>query len=136
LRGNPATKLRSPLQGRIREARHVVLRNKTSYKICVPEPAIAVTSLEKSFPPTRSGWRAFLQPFEKATAVRLTGISLEVREGEAVAGDMLSPISILPHWLQFVGRIHPVTYALDGMRASLLSGTHLAGLWRPVGVLL
>jgi ABC-type multidrug transport system ATPase subunit len=52
---------------------------------CVPEPAIAIESLEKSFPPTRNGWRTFLQPFEKPTAVALTGLSFEVRKGEAVA---------------------------------------------------
>ena len=47
-------------------------------------PAIRVEALEKSFPPARSGWRAFLQPFEKPTAVALAGISLEVKEGEAL----------------------------------------------------
>jgi ABC-type multidrug transport system ATPase subunit len=52
---------------------------------CVPEPAIAVDSLEKSFPPTRSGWRTFLQPFEEPTAVALAGVSFEVRPGEALA---------------------------------------------------
>jgi len=51
----------------------------------VPEPAITIKSLAKSFPPARSGWRAFLQPFEKPTAVALDGISLDVRRGEAVA---------------------------------------------------
>jgi sodium transport system ATP-binding protein len=51
----------------------------------VSEPAIAVDSLEKSFPPTRSGWRSFLQPFEQPTAVALAGISLQVRASEALA---------------------------------------------------
>jgi ABC-type multidrug transport system ATPase subunit len=51
----------------------------------VPEPAIAVDSLEKSFPPTRSGWRTFLQPFEEPTAIALAGVSFEVRQGEALA---------------------------------------------------
>jgi ABC-type multidrug transport system ATPase subunit len=51
----------------------------------VPEPAIAIESVEKSFPPTRSGWRTFLQPFEKPTAVALSGLSFEVRQGEALA---------------------------------------------------
>jgi ABC-type multidrug transport system ATPase subunit len=51
----------------------------------VPENAISVKALEKFFPPARSGWRAFLQPFEKATVTALAGISLEVRSGEAVA---------------------------------------------------
>jgi ABC-type multidrug transport system ATPase subunit len=51
----------------------------------VPEAAIAVASLEKLFPPARSGWRAFLQPFEKPSVVALAGISFEVRPGEALA---------------------------------------------------
>ena len=51
----------------------------------VPEPAIVIESLEKSFPPTRSGWRTFLQPFEKPTAVALSELSFEVREGESLA---------------------------------------------------
>ncbi len=51
----------------------------------MPDSAIKIESLEKSFPPARSGWRAFLQPFEKPTAVALAGVSFEVRRGEAVA---------------------------------------------------
>jgi ABC-2 type transport system permease protein len=53
-----------------------------------------------------------------------------------VTGGMLFPISILPDWLHFVARLNPVTYALDAMRAALLSGAGLVGIWRPVGVLL
>jgi hypothetical protein len=41
----------------------------------VPEAAISVESLAKSFPPARSGWRTFFQPFEKPTAVALDGVS-------------------------------------------------------------
>jgi sodium transport system ATP-binding protein len=51
----------------------------------VTEAAISVQSLEKSFPPARSGWRALLQPFEKATVEALSNVSFEVREGESVA---------------------------------------------------
>jgi ABC-2 type transport system ATP-binding protein len=51
----------------------------------VPESAIRIAALEKSFPPARSGWRAFLQPFEKPSVVALAGISFEVRPGEALA---------------------------------------------------
>lgn len=51
----------------------------------MPEAAIQVESLEKSFPPARSGWRTFFQPFEKPTAVALAGVSFKVREGEALA---------------------------------------------------
>lgn len=49
------------------------------------EAAISVENLQKSFPPARSGWRAFLQPFEKPSVVALAGISFEVRPGEALA---------------------------------------------------
>lgn len=51
----------------------------------VSETAIRVDALEKYFPPTRSGWRAFLQPFEKPTIAALAGISFEVLPGEAIA---------------------------------------------------
>ena len=49
------------------------------------ETAIRVANLEKSFPPARSGWRAFLQPFERPSVVALAGISFEVQPGEALA---------------------------------------------------
>jgi ABC-type multidrug transport system ATPase subunit len=51
----------------------------------VLENAIAVQGLEKLFPPARSGWRVFLQPFEKASIPALAGISFQVRSGEALA---------------------------------------------------
>jgi ABC-type multidrug transport system ATPase subunit len=51
----------------------------------VTQAAISVESLDKSFPPARSGWRALLQPFERATVAALANVSLEVREGESVA---------------------------------------------------
>lgn len=51
----------------------------------MPDTAVFVESLTKLFPPTRSGWRAFLQPFEKPTIPALEEISFEVSAGEAVA---------------------------------------------------
>ena len=51
----------------------------------VSDPAIILDSLEKWFPPALSGWRAYLQPFAPPTAPALRGISLEVKQGEAVA---------------------------------------------------
>jgi sodium transport system ATP-binding protein len=51
----------------------------------VSASAISVSSLEKWFPPTQSGWRAFFQPFTRASLQALRRINLEVREGEAVA---------------------------------------------------
>jgi ABC-type multidrug transport system ATPase subunit len=60
-------------------------RERNAISSIVPEAAIRVAQLEKSFPPARSGWRAFLQPFEKPSVVALAGISFEVRPGEALA---------------------------------------------------
>lgn len=51
----------------------------------MPEFAITLDSLEKSYPPAHGGWRAFLQPFAAPTAPALRGISFQVRQGEAVA---------------------------------------------------
>lgn len=51
----------------------------------MPDSAISIESLEKSFPQARSGWRAMLQPFSAATATALRGISFQVKRGEAVA---------------------------------------------------
>jgi len=51
----------------------------------VPDPSIILDSLEKWFPPAPSGWRAYLQPFAPPTSPALRGISLEVKQGEAVA---------------------------------------------------
>ena len=48
-------------------------------------PAIILKDLEKYYPPQRSGLRAFLQPFERATRPALQGVSFEVQQGQAVA---------------------------------------------------
>ena len=54
----------------------------------------------------------------------------------SVVGGMLFPVNILPDWLQVVAHFNPVTYALDAMRSALLGGANVAGLWRPLAVLL
>jgi ABC-type multidrug transport system ATPase subunit len=51
----------------------------------VSDPAIILDSLEKWFAAALSGWRTFLQPFAPPTSPALRGISLEVKQGEAVA---------------------------------------------------
>jgi len=47
--------------------------------------AIVVEKLEKYYQPSRTGLRAFLQPFERATRPALKGVSFAVHGGEAVA---------------------------------------------------
>ena len=51
----------------------------------VSDSAITVDSLEKYFPPTRTGWRALLQPFTAPTSPALRSVSLQVKLGESVA---------------------------------------------------
>jgi len=51
----------------------------------VSDSAITIDSLDKSFPQTKRGWRAFLQPFSEPTVKAVNGISLQVKQGEAVA---------------------------------------------------
>jgi ABC-2 type transport system ATP-binding protein len=51
----------------------------------VPDSAITIDSLKKSFPRAQGGWRAFLQPFSAPTVEAVCGISLQVKQGEAVA---------------------------------------------------
>jgi len=51
----------------------------------VPDAAITIDSLEKSFSPAFSGWRAFVQPFVASTVPALRDISFHVKPGEAVA---------------------------------------------------
>ncbi len=48
----------------------------------------------------------------------------------------LFPIIVLPHRLQFLARLNPVTYSLDAMRSALLAGSSVETLWRPLAVLL
>jgi ABC-2 type transport system permease protein len=54
----------------------------------------------------------------------------------SIVSGMLFPVSILPDWLQFVARLNPVTYALDAMRAAILSGSGIIAIWRPLVALL
>ena len=60
-------------------------RYKTSMLEAQTPAAIVLQDLEKYYPPPRSGLRAYLQPFERATRAALKGVSFEVHAGEAVA---------------------------------------------------
>lgn len=40
----------------------------------------------------------------------------------AILGGALFPISVLPNWLEWVGRAMPVRFAFDGVRAALFKG--------------
>jgi ABC-2 type transport system permease protein len=53
-----------------------------------------------------------------------------------LVGGMMYPVAVLPAPLQFVARLIPVTYSLEGMRAALLAGAGWTALWRPLVALL
>ena len=54
----------------------------------------------------------------------------------SVVGGMMYPVSVLPVWLQYVARMIPVTYALEGMRAALLGHATVIELWPSLAALL
>lgn len=45
-------------------------------------------------------------------------------------------VDVLPGWMQTMAQFSPVTYALDGIRASLLEGASLGSLWGSIWPLL
>src|SRR5271155_3221824 len=71
--------------GTIKQRRNWIASVTSVITTQMPADAIAVSSLEKFFPPARSGWRALLQPVARPTECALAGISFSVDSGEAVA---------------------------------------------------
>jgi ABC-2 type transport system permease protein len=53
-----------------------------------------------------------------------------------VLGGMMYPVSVLPHWLQILARLLPITYSLEGLRAALLGGAGFGELWHSIRALL
>jgi ABC-2 type transport system permease protein len=53
-----------------------------------------------------------------------------------VLGGMMYPVSVLPHWLQTLARLLPITYSLEGLRAALLGGAGFGELWHSISALL
>ena len=45
------------------------------------------------------------------------------------------PVSVLPGWLRLVGRLLPLTHALELVRGSLLRGASLSELWPSIAIL-
>jgi ABC-2 type transport system permease protein len=53
-----------------------------------------------------------------------------------VVSGVYYPISVMPQWMQAIATISPATYALHGIRAAVLDGSGLAGVWGDVWPLL
>lgn len=54
----------------------------------------------------------------------------------SVVSGMMYPVSVLPRWLQYVARLIPVTYSLEGMRAAILAHASMRELLPSIGALL
>ena len=53
-----------------------------------------------------------------------------------VVSGVYYPVEVLPTWMQWLAKISPATYALDGIRASILDGASLGSLWHDIWPLL
>jgi ABC-2 type transport system permease protein len=51
-----------------------------------------------------------------------------------VVSGVYYPVSVLPEWMQWIAKISPATYALRGIRRSVIEGTGL--MWEDVWPLL
>ena len=49
-----------------------------------------------------------------------------------VVSGVYYPVSVLPEWMQWLAKISPATYALDGIRAAILDGASLGDLWHDI----
>ena len=46
-----------------------------------------------------------------------------------VVSGVYYPVSVMPHWMQWISKISPATYALHGIRGAVLDGRGLAASW-------
>jgi ABC-2 type transport system permease protein len=53
-----------------------------------------------------------------------------------VVSGVYYPVEVLPQWMQWLAKISPATYALEGIRAAILDGASLGSLWHDIWPLL
>jgi ABC-2 type transport system permease protein len=53
-----------------------------------------------------------------------------------VVSGVYYPVTVLPHWMQWLATVSPATYALRGIRAAILNGSGLGARWGDVWPLL
>ena len=53
-----------------------------------------------------------------------------------VVSGVYYPVSVMPHWMQWLSTVSPATYALHGIRGAVLNGTGVAGSWPDIWPLL
>jgi ABC-2 type transport system permease protein len=53
-----------------------------------------------------------------------------------VVSGVYYPVSVLPEWMQWIAKVSPATYALDGIREAILEGRGLSAMWDEIWPLL
>ena len=53
-----------------------------------------------------------------------------------VVSGVYYPVEVLPQWMQWLAKISPATYELEGIRAAILDGASLGSLWHDIWPLL
>ena len=53
-----------------------------------------------------------------------------------VVSGVYYPISVLPEWMQWLAKVSPATYALDGIRDAILDGAGIGSMWDEIWPLL
>jgi ABC-2 type transport system permease protein len=61
------------------------------------------------------------------TRERFMGIGQVITQPLFFASNAIYPISIMPHWLQIVANVNPLSYMVDGLRGLIVSG-NMSGL--------
>ena len=46
-----------------------------------------------------------------------------------VVSGVYYPVSVLPEWMQWLAKISPATYALDGIRDAIINGAGISAMW-------
>jgi ABC-2 type transport system permease protein len=70
------------------------------------------------------------------TRERFMGIGQVMTMPIFFASNAIYPISLMPHWLQAIARLNPLTYEVDALRALMLAGgASIYGLGLDAGVL-
>jgi ABC-type Na+ efflux pump permease subunit len=65
-----------------------------------------------------------------------SGLSLLLTLTLAPLGGAWWPMSVSPRFMQIIGHVSPVAWAMDGFTALTYEGAHLADVWIPLAVLL
>ena len=50
------------------------------------------------------------------------GIGQVITQPLFFASNAIYPVSIMPHWLQVVANVNPLSYMVDGLRALIITG--------------